>query len=508
VDSSNDSSLSLAEVQRRLQAFEDARDKRPWRYYTAVPKVRGGFHSSKAKYRLLTGPNGGGKSWAGGYEAISYATGYNEIRDEHFPFPNRGWVVARDSLNQGPLLQRIIMEMAPKGTRFIEKKQKFILPHPWKSEIYMKTTESGVGAFTAERILWAWFDEERESDEGLEIFKQTMRRTQPGWPLRIYMTVTPIEGYTWSYDYLYDERSKKRFPGVETFNFTIFDAAKKNGGFLSDEEVQEAVSKCRDSRDYQTTCLGQYALTQGDPAFDPDQLMDALKRVQPYRRGRLGMGSYAASWQDSDEGEFVMILPPKSGEEYILGADASMGVGKDNSVATVWMRSAPVEVAYWKGNRLEPSRFAKLVIAPMATHYNNAMAAVESTGEAGGALLAHLPKCYGHIYMQQDFMGPGKGFRRRYGFRTDAHSRGLLFDSIKDLLPRDNFVASEEFLREAMHMVVDDRNKIDHIKGRKSDHVIAAGIALAVNRLNPTPSYKPWHTYREDYSEVAGSNWG
>lgn len=508
MDSSNDSSLSLAEVQKRLQQFEDAKDKRPWRYYTPVPKVRATFHSSKAKYRLLTGPNGGGKSWAGGYEAISYATGYNAIRDEHYPFPNRGWVVARDALNQGPLLQRIIMEMAPKGTRWVEKKQKFILPWPWKSEIYMKTTESGVGAFTAERILWAWFDEERESDEGLEIFKQTMRRTQPGWPLRIYMTVTPIEGYTWSFDYLWDETSKKRFPGVESFNFSIFDACVTNGGFLSEEEVKEAVSKCRDSRDYQTTCLGQYAPTQGHPAFDGDLLMEALKRAQPFQRGRLAVGQIAPSWQASEQGEFVIIEQPKSGEEYILGADASMGVGKDNSVASVWKRSIPQEVAYWKGNNLEPSRFARLVVAPLATHYNNAMAAPESTGEAGGALCAHLPKCYGHVYMQQDFMGPKQGFKRRYGWRADTHSRGVLFDTIKDLLPRDNFVPSEEFVREAMHMIVDDRNKIDHMKGRKSDHVIAAGIALAVNRMNPMPVYQPWHKYREDYREVAGSNWG
>ena len=417
--------------------------------------------------------------------------------------------MARDALNQGPLLQRIIMEMAPRGTRWIEKKQKFILPAPWKSEIFMKTTESGVQAFTAERILWGWFDEERESDEGLEIFKQTMRRTQPGWPLYLYMTVTPIEGYTWSYDYLYDEKSNKRFPGTETFNFTIFDAEKKNGGFLSAEEVQEAVAKCRDSRDYQTTCLGQYALTQGHPAFDTDHLMSALKRVQPYKRGNIGLGQLgAAMYQDSPEGEFFIIVPPQSGEEYILGADPAMGVRLDNSVASVWNRRIPVECAYYKSNRIEPSRFASNVIAPLATHYNNALAVVESNSEAGGAVLARLPHSYGHIHMQQDFMGRDKGFSRRYGFRTDVHSRGLLFDTLKDLLPRDNFVASEEFLREAMWMIVDEKNKIDHIKGKKSDHVIAAGIALAVNRLNPTPRYEPWQNYRESYREVAGSSWG
>lgn len=508
MDSLTDSSLSPQEIQSRLQQLEEAREKRPWRYYTPVPKVRESFHKSDAKYRLLTGPNGGGKSWAGGFEAISYATGYNHIRDEHYPFPNRGWVVARDMLNQGPLLRRILMEMAPKGTRWVEKAQKFILPPPWKSEIYMKTTESGVGAFTSERILWAWFDEERESDEGLDIFKQTMRRTQPGWPLRIYMTVTPIEGYTWSYDYLWDERSTKRFPGTEVFNFTIFDASIKNGGFLTEEEVKEAVSKCRDSRDYQTTCLGQYANTQGNPAFDGDQLMDALKRCMPYERGNLGMGQLAPIYQKTPEGEFFIMVHPQRGREYVLGADPAMGVRLDNSVASIWDREIPVECGYFRSNKLEPARFARNVIAPFASYYNNALAVVESNSEAGGAVLANLPNCYGHIYMQQDFISRERAFKRRYGFRTDVHSRGLIFDTLKDLLPRDNFVASEEFIREAMHMVVNEQNKIDHVKGKKSDHVIAAGIALTASRMNPRPRYEPWSRYREDYQEVSGSNWG
>lgn len=464
---------------------------------------------SGAKYRLLTGPNGGGKSWAGGFEAISFSTGYNHIRDEHYPTPNRGWVIARDMLNQGPLLRRIIMEMAPKGTRWIEKQQKFVLPAPWKSEIYMKTTESGVGAFTAERIMWAWFDEERESDEGLEIFKQTMRRTQPGWPLRIFMTVTPIEGYTWSHDYLWDERSSLRFPGTETFNFTIFDSSIKNGGFLTEEEVKEAVSKCRNARDYQTTCLGQYANTQGEPAFDTEQILAAIKRSVAPKQGIMQVGQEAVSFRPTkDGGDFFMLVPPEGGREYIMGVDPGMGVFRDYSIATIWDRVAPIECAFFRSNKLEPARLARQVIAPLGTLYNTALVVVESNSEAGGAVLANLPNCYGNIYMQQDFVSRERKFKRSYGFRTDVHSRGLIFDTLKDLLPRENFVASEDMLREAMHMIVDDKNRIDHLKGKHDDHVVASGIALAVNRMNPRPRYEPWSRYREDYRSVHGSDWG
>src|SRR6185295_2308884 len=121
--------LSPADLQKLLKAKEE----RPWRYYGPVPKLRDTFHSSFAPYRLVTGPNGGGKTVAGAVELICYLTGYNHIRNEHYPTPNRCWAVALDSVNQGPIMQRTLMEMMPKGTKWNEKKLKFTLPPPWNS---------------------------------------------------------------------------------------------------------------------------------------------------------------------------------------------------------------------------------------------------------------------------------------------------------------------------------------------------------------------------------------
>mgnify|MGYP001614786122 FL=1 len=397
------------------------------------------------------------------------------------------------------------MEMLPKGTKFIDRKQKFILPAPWHSECQIKSAETGVSAFTAERILAAWFDEEREGDDGLQVWKETMRRTKPGWPLRMFMTVTPIYGYSWSYDYLWLEDSPRRFPGTESFNFTLFDACVSHGGFLSQAEVDDAISKCRDANDYKIRILGQYALIHGSPAFDSDTMLKALGKCRPGTRyhvkpGVTKDGLVAPILEENPEGALVILVPPEPGQEYILGADPAMGIRKDNSVASVWNRQFPIECAYFKSDTMEPARFAREGIAPIGTYYNNAMAAVESNSEAGGACLATLRGCYGHLYMQQNFISSTREWRRRYGFQTTGHSRGLVFDAIKDVMRTEEFSASEDFMREAMGMIVDKSNKIDHMDGRHDDHVMAAGIALAVSRMNPRPSYEPWETYREDYA--------
>lgn len=486
-----------------LEKILRAKLERPWRYYGPVPKVRDTFHSSFAPYRLLTGPNGGGKTWAGAYELTSYATGYNHIRDEHYPTPNRCWAVATDHINQGPIMQRTLEEMLPKGTRFIEKKMKFVLPEPWKSEIYMKACESGWLKFTGERILAAWFDEEWPGAEGLKIWTETMRRTKPGWPLRMFMTVTPLQGYTWTFDHLWKVGSPKRFQGAESFNFTIYDCAKDKGGFLTNEEIKDAESKCQSMFDRRIRLYGEYQLVGSSPAFPPELLMAALDRSRPGTRyniksGRVSNGLSAPIIEEHPEGDLVILVKPKPGREYVLGADPSMGVYRDYSVASIVDREMPVECAYFRSNSMPPAMFARDVIAPLGTYYNNALAAVESNSGAGGATLAHLPGVYGHIYMRQDFKSRDQGFKKEYGFRTDVHSRGLIFSSIRDVLPMDNCIMSEELVRELMDMIVED-DRIDHQDDKHDDHAIAYGIAIAVNKINPKPNYEPWDNYRETY---------
>lgn len=490
------------EVFRRL---DEAKKARPWRYYAPIPVLRDGFHQSTSPIRLLTGPNGGGKTWAGAYELVSFLTGYNHIRNEHYPYPNRCWAVALDHVNLGPIQRRTMMEMCPKGTKFHAKDMKLTLPAPWHSECYFKVCEAGADKFMGERCLAIWFDEEWDGPEGLKIFKESMRRTKPGWPLKIYMTVTPVNGYSWSYDYLWKEDSPSRFQGVETFNFSLYDCLEERGGFFTREDLERERSKCEDIFEEQIRIHGQYTLLGASPAFDGKLLLDAMDRAIPGKRynikaGRFDSGLVAPILEENQNGELHILVPPEKGQQYILGGDPSMGVRRDRAAASVWHRTLPIECAYFASNKMEPSRFAREVVAPLGSYYNNALAAIESNSEAGGATIANLMMSYGNIYMRQDFITSQKTFKRSYGFRTDLHSRGLIFSTLKDYLTLPNFMGSQDLIREMMGMVVKEDNKIDHQDGKHDDHVMAAGIALAVNRTNPAPRYDAWANYRESYA--------
>jgi phage terminase large subunit-like protein len=491
------------DLPERLRKIDKARKERPWRYYPATPVLRDGFHSSHAKIRLLTGPNRGRKTTAGAWELMSYATGFNAIRDEHYPLPNVCWAVGLDRVNLGPIQRRAVCSIAPKGSRYYTKDDKLVLPEPWGSEIYFKVCESGREKFQGEGCLAIWFDEEWPGEEGLEIFKECLRRRKPGWELRLFMTMTPLLGYTWSYDYLYKKDSPKRFKSCENFEFSLYDCTVDKGGWLTEAEIKEWESEM-DPYEIQARVFGQYTLVGGSPAFEPRALMNALERSQTgsrhkLRPGRFDNGLVVPVIEEDIVGDLVVFQKPQKNRQYIVGVDPAMGVRRDRSVASVWDRELPVEVAYFASNSVEPVQFARDAVAPLATYYNNALAVVESNSQGGGACISELQAVYGHLYMRQDFRQRDRSFTKSYGFRTDDYNRSMIFSTLKEMLPMPNFVPSEDLVKEMMNMIVDKTNKIDHMDGRHDDHVFAAGIALTVNRQNPRPQYEAWSRYRESY---------
>ena len=504
----------------RFRKLEEARLARPWRYFTPIPRIRDGFLRSKAPYRLLTGPNGGGKTRVGAALLACYLTGYNHWTGEHYETPNRCWAVALDRINQLPVMLRELEGMLPQGTRWIEKYQKFVLPDPWNSECYVKVCESGWLKFTAERILAAWFDEEWPGEDGLRIWKETMRRTKPGWPLHMFMTVTPLQGYTWTWDHLWKEDSQKRFKGVEAFNFSLYDAMIENGGFLTPEEVADAESKCTDPYERKSRIFGEYTHVGGTPAFPIESLAEGLRRGQFGVRCNISAAATALSptspvLEPDAAGDLVILHKPEPNVQYIMGVDPAMGIRRDYSASSVWRRDIPVECAYFKSNSIDPGRFAREVAAPLCVLYNNALAAPEINSDGGGAFIANLQQVYGHIFMRQEWDSTrpnGSGGRgvltRKYGFRTGLSNRGLLFSTFRQTMLDPSFVPSKDIMEEAMNMVVSampsGESRIDHMAGRHDDHLFAGMIALAVNRMNPAPKYDMIESYREEY---AGNEW-
>src|SRR5688572_27264072 len=98
-----------------LKEYEYRAKTAPWTVYplTAVPKIMP-WHESTADVRVLAGPNRGGKTTAGAFELVCYATGFNPIRQEHYETPNVTWGVCLTMKDQGKIMIRKLMEMLPR----------------------------------------------------------------------------------------------------------------------------------------------------------------------------------------------------------------------------------------------------------------------------------------------------------------------------------------------------------------------------------------------------------
>lgn len=524
--SESSSPLTPLEIQARLDRAERAKEERPWRYYTPVPKIRDGFHRSAAWIKSLEGPNGGGKTWAASAEMAMYLTGYNHFRDETYPIPNVCWAICLDFKNNWPEMDAALTAMLPKGTKLRSDKGLYYqLPDPWKSRLYVKACESGPLKFQSQRVMAIWQDEEWPGDEGYAIFRECMRRKKPGWPFRYFITMTPHQGYTWVWDYISDEGSERRFHGAESFNFSLLDCASEAGrhklpwrnrpvtweaagGFLPNEHIIQGLNSV-DPIDFESRIMGVRSLTGGNSAFRAELIADVMQRCKPgtrysIRMGRSPNGMIVPILEERKDGDLYVIQPPEKGRQYILGADPSMGVYRDRSCASVWDRSAPVEVAYFVSKDTPPIEFAKHVIAPLATWYNEALAVIESNSEAGGATLANIQTTYGNLYVRQDYTTTTATFKDHYGWHTTDYSRGQLFSTLKELLTDPRFIPSKDLLLEASNMILkvnkqSGTKRIDHLHGRNDDHLMAGCMALTVNMMSPPPIYEPWENYREEY---------
>jgi phage terminase large subunit-like protein len=167
------------------------------------------FHSSDARGRQFIGGNRSGKTVGGATEAIWWATGRHPYLTTPPP-PVRGRVVAVD------FLEGVDKIVAPEVARWLPKSE--LRGGSWDSAyqrdghtlhfangsfIEFMSYEQSIEKFAGTSRHFIWFDEEPPED----IFTECLLRlldTGGSW----WMTMTPVEGMTWTYDNIY-ERSRE-----------------------------------------------------------------------------------------------------------------------------------------------------------------------------------------------------------------------------------------------------------------------------------------------------------
>lgn len=444
------------------------------------------FHCSRAPIRVVSGAHRIGKSTRGAWESVCLATGYHPYRKERYPVPNVGWVVTLDEKNYGHIAKARLEEWLPRGTEWIASKSMFQLPKPWGSKIYMKTAEAGGSKFEAEGILWAWFDEGFKAME--EPWSATGARIRPGWPLIRFMTMTPQEGRGgWTWRKLLDPNSQERYPGVEVFELTIYDAHVSRGGHLTDENIAHMIAQF-DEYEREARVYGRPGMLYNKPYFRKDRIDEAQKRCDAVKRGKFTVDAVRkTTFEDDAAGDVYMLRPPVAGRPYVMPIDTGGGVGRDYTVAAILDPVDGAECAYFKSNRMDPDQAVKHRIYWLGKHYNFAKAVPESNGEHGMAtLLALRGLRYPRIYREKVWNSTVGGYKDRFGWRTtDRGSRNAVYDAMAERLRDGKTTFSPDCLDEMTFIGADVDGRPDHAPGLNDDHFFTVGIGWAAVGLQP-----------------------
>ena len=186
------------------------------------------FHRCQKKIKGIIGGNRSGKSEAGVVEAIWLALGrhpYIGIR-----VPNSGWIVSLDFPTSRDVAEEKLRKWLPKGEIKKWDKQDRIIYLKNGSMIGFKSCDQGVEKFGGTAKDWIWIDEEPPGASGYAIWQELLMRTIDTSG-RIFVTMTPTQGMSWTYEEIYEMAGVDK--DIEVFNIETYENT-----YLKEEEIK------------------------------------------------------------------------------------------------------------------------------------------------------------------------------------------------------------------------------------------------------------------------------
>ena len=203
------------------------------------------FHKSAKQGRLYSGGNRAGKTVGGAAEAVMWLEGRHPIHSKDFPTPVKGRIVAVD-FDRG-----VELIVKPEIKRWISPN--FLINGKWEDSYHNATRiltltngstlefmsmDQDVQKFVGTSRHFCWFDEEPP----LDIFNECLARlidTNGRW----WLTLTPLQDFSWTADTLYEPAKEGLLPDVELWEvgtkeniYVDDDAADRLLSFVGEEE--------------------------------------------------------------------------------------------------------------------------------------------------------------------------------------------------------------------------------------------------------------------------------
>ena len=187
--------------------------------------------------------------------------------------------------------------------------------------------------------------------------------------------------------------------------------------------------------------------------------------------------------EEKPKGSIEIFKYPTFEDSFAIGADVSLGVGKDYSTAIVMNKDREV-CAVYRNNTIDPSQFGDMLFY-LGRYYNNALLAVESNS-MGIATLNRLTQMgYVNMYYQTKMANVSKEEGSRIGWRTTSASKPAIIGFLKNAIEQEDiWIPSRIVIGELMNYIADDSGKTNAIVGHNDDTVIALAIVLEVIRTH------------------------
>ena len=221
-------------------------------------------------------------------------------------------------------------------------------------------------------------------------------------------------------------------------------------------------------------------VVSGNSVFDQTKITSLIPQpIQSTREydERTGM------FEQLKEGPLHQWIYPQHDDKFVIGADISLGVGLDHSVAVVLNPDNKI-CALYRSNRIDPSHFGDILFY-LGRYYNNALIAPESNS-IGIATINRLRELnYINLYHQVKTANISDEETTRPGFRTTSSSKPFIIGQLKRAVDDEElWIPSNVIIQEMKDYVVSNSGKMEALPGCHDDTIIALAIAFEVMRTH------------------------
>jgi len=273
----------MEEFRELFAARRRRKVEKPWEFYKPLKKLSP-FHVSKARVKAIIAANRAGKTEAHVAQAVRRALGQDPHRPD-FPVPNHGWIISVSNEAQREIIQPKFERYLPasmlKNIVYRQRRvwDQLILPNG--SIIGFKSCEMDRKVFQGAALHWASFDEEPEQDVYQEVMTRLTDYKGDAW-----LTFTPINGMTWTYDEFIDPATRNK--DSEVFTASMWDNAKSVGGHLDDDEIKRFEENIRDPIMRRIRVHGEYHSQVGRIYKSFDRVTHVIQELPPGMIGEDG----------------------------------------------------------------------------------------------------------------------------------------------------------------------------------------------------------------------------